>query len=225
MRIESALVGLGLVCALAVGWPSIIRAAEAASNPPPDPLPVAVVESLHEGIIKAWRSYAGFEDRYRSLEPVVGSVFDLQAMSSLVLGPAGTKLDQAQRRRFTDTFRRLTVSTYASRFSGYKGERFETREQRDLPGGQQFVRTDLVKQNGEQVRLDYLLHWRNERWQIVNVIAKGVSDLAIKRSEYGRVMRGDGFEALIERLERQIRDMADGKEASRRPALDGYARL
>jgi len=49
-----------------------------------------------------------------------------------------------------------------------------------------------------------VLHYREGRWSIINIIADGVSDLALKRAEYSHVLARDGFNALVSMLERKI---------------------
>jgi phospholipid transport system substrate-binding protein len=48
-----------------------------------------------------------------------------------------------------------------------------------------------------------LLQQRDGRWRIINIIADGVSDLALKRAEYQRVLAAGSIEDLIAELERQ----------------------
>ncbi|MEO1867647.1 MAG: ABC transporter substrate-binding protein, partial [Methylococcales bacterium] len=45
---------------------------------------------------------------------------------------------------------------------------------------------------------------KGDSWRIINIIANGVSDLALKRSEYTSVLSGKGFDALIAMMEQKI---------------------
>ena len=40
-------------------------------------------------------------------------------------------------------------------------------------------------------------------WRIINIVADGVSDLALKRAEYQRVFASGGIEGLVAELEQQ----------------------
>jgi phospholipid transport system substrate-binding protein len=42
------------------------------------------------------------------------------------------------------------------------------------------------------------------RWRIINIIADGVSDLALERAEYSSVIRRYGFNALLAKLKERI---------------------
>ena len=69
------------------------------------------------------------------------------------------------------------------------------------------MRTLLHPSDGEPVRLDYVVQPAQDGWRIANVVANGVSELALRRAEYDAVMAAEGFEALIGRLEHQIADL------------------
>jgi len=47
------------------------------------------------------------------------------------------------------------------------------------------------------------LHRDGEQWRIVNIVVDGVSDLALKRAEYGRLMDAGGFQAVLDELAQQ----------------------
>jgi len=167
---------------------------------------VAVVERLHATLIDVMKhaDELGYDGRFKRLEPVVGEVNDMDAISRSAMGRHWESLTDQQRTLFKQTFLKLSVATYAARFDGFSGEHFETVETRTLKRGGVLVRTHLVKSDGQPVHLDYVLHQRDGKWRIVNIIAEGVSDLAIKRSEYDAIMTRDGFDTLIEKIRGKI---------------------
>lgn len=171
-----------------------------------EPSPAApVVEGFHHTLIEVMRDAdaLGFEGRRARLAPAVEATFDLGYISRLVLGSHWGELGEAERARMVEAFTALTIATYAERFDGYSGEHFETVETRKLKRDAELVRTVLVKADGERVRLDYVLHRTPAGWRVINVLADGVSEIAIKRADYDRVLRDQGFDALIERIDEQ----------------------
>ena len=42
----------------------------------------------------------------------------------------------------------------------------------------------------------------------MNVVAQGVSDLSLKRADYTAVIKSEGFDSLINRLEKKIAEMS-----------------
>ncbi len=73
------------------------------------------------------------------------------------------------------------------------------------------VRTELVKEDGERIPLNYMLRKSNGEWRIVNVVAQGVSDLSLKRAEYTAVIDSEGFDSLVTRLRGKVDEMAAAK--------------
>ncbi len=146
----------------------------------------------------------GYQGRYEQLAPAIKQSHDLVEIARIALGRHWRKLTKEQKKRFIKTFSQLSIATYANKFDSYSSEEFRFVSAHDTDKGDRFVRTLLVDAAGEEIQLDYLLRQHDGRWAIINIIADGVSDLALKRSEYSRVLRRDGYDALIRRLEEKI---------------------
>ena len=66
-----------------------------------------------------------------------------------------------------------------------------------------------IKRDGQaDVSLEYLLQQDQQSWRIINIIADGVSDLALKRAEYQRVFASGGIDGLIAELEQQTQRLS-----------------
>jgi len=166
----------------------------------------SVVQELHAALLNAMRAAdsIGFRERYARLAPVIRRTHDLPRIAHISLGSHWRGLNRQQRLQFIDVFSRLSISIYANRFKSYGGEHFSVVAEKATLHGGRLVQTRLVKADGEVVHLDYQMRRRKGRWRIVNVIADGVSDLALKRAEYSSVVRGQGFPALVVRLREKI---------------------
>jgi len=146
----------------------------------------------------------GFAGRFARLEPAVKQSHALSRIARLTIGRHWRALDTQQQTRFVSTFTRLVIATYAHQFHSYSGETFNTKTVRTLKRGRMLVRTELIKSNGKRVHLDYVLRHRKNHWLIINIIAEGVSDLALKRVEYSSVIDRNGFNYLLSLLESKI---------------------
>ena len=168
--------------------------------------PEQVVRRFHESLLEAMRegSRLGYRGRLELLAPAVERSHDLDFIARTTLGSHWTKLDPEQQRIFTDIFRQLSISSYAGWFKSHEGERFEFVEQQPMPREQVLVRSQLIQAKGEVVRFDYVLRQTKDGWRIINILADGVSDLALKRVEYRAVLERDGFPALIDMLKKKI---------------------
>ena len=192
-------------CAAAVAATVLLAGVSAASDEPA----TAPVETFHHALIETMKAGARHDaaSRARSLAPVVRGVFDFARLSRIVLGKHWDRLESGQRARMTDTFARYTVANYAARFDAWSGERFETTGTRTLKRGRVSVRTVLHLAGGGKVRLDYIVRPGQDGWRILNVVAEGVSELALRRAEYDTVMAAEGIEALVGRIEHRIAEL------------------
>jgi phospholipid transport system substrate-binding protein len=167
---------------------------------------VEIVENLHTTLLAVMKDgvQIGYKGRYDRLEPVIKASFDLPFISRTVMGRYWETLNQEQRSKFIDTFSELSIATYAGNFDSYSGERFKTISEKEVSGGRIQVQTRLIKSDGGEIPLDYILHRIDYQWRIINVIAEGVSDLALKRAEYSAFIKNKGFDALLIKLNEKI---------------------
>ena len=165
-----------------------------------------VVEKLHTTLLAAMKEgdKIGFQGRYDQLAPVINSSFDMPFISRTAVGKYWETFNNEQRSKFVETFAKLSIATYAANFDRYSGERFKTVSENEVSGGRILVQSQLIKSDGGKIQLDYLLHRTDAQWRIINVIAEGVSDLALKRADYSAFLKNKGFEALLEKLNEKI---------------------
>lgn len=173
------------------------------SDAPPAEQARAVVQELESGLIEVMRKAEelAFKGRKETLEPVVERTHDLMFIARVALGRHWSELDASQQQEYLQAFRELTLSTYAGRFDGYNGETFKPLEESDRGGGRWLVRSKLITGKGKEISFDYVLHRDDQAWQIINIMTDGVSDLAMKRAEFSRLMRDGGFQNLVGKIE------------------------
>lgn len=168
--------------------------------------PEHVIHGLQETFIQAMKKgdELGYRGRLELMTPIINRSHDMDTIIRSILGANWNKLDGEQQQKITETFRKLSIATYAERFNHYDGEHFEIIEQRSLPRDQILVRSKLIPADGNSINFDYVLHQSKEDWRIINILVDGVSDLALKRAEYNAILKRDGFQALIAMLEQKI---------------------
>lgn len=172
-----------------------------------------VVTELQESIIAIMQEGRdlGYAGRYHTISTTIEKTHDLEHIARLAVGRHWKGLDASQRSAFVETFRNLSISTYAGRFKDYGGEQFTVLSEQPLKrGNRKLVTSHFVKSGGEKISFNYVLHQVHDQWKIISVSVNGVSDLALKRAEYGGILRKDGFPTLIKRLKTQIKKNAEG---------------
>ncbi len=172
------------------------------------------VETLHSTLLDVMKrsQELGYKGRYDALNPVISDSFDFAAIARVVLGRYWSELTPEQQRAFIEAFTRLSVATYASRFDSFSGEAFRPVAALEQSKENVTVKTELVKADGDTVKLDYVLRsGEGDRWRILNVIADGISDLSLKRADYTSIMKNEGYEALMAKLNERIARYASTK--------------
>ena len=164
---------------------------------------VSVVENLHQSLISVMKEAdtLGVQGRYRQLHDPISTAFDLNLMIRIAVGSSWTTATQSERDELYAAFTRLSVSTYASRFDGYSGQTFRTKGVRAAPRGVQLVDVAIESPDDDPVPLTYVLKKSNGAWQIVDVLLDtGISELAVRRSEFSAILRQREAAGLISTL-------------------------
>jgi phospholipid transport system substrate-binding protein len=172
--------------------------------------PLATITSLQQGLIAVARegSDVSIDERYRALEPLILATHNLPYIAEFALRRQWASLGEVERQRFIAGFQRLSVMTYAVRFKAVGRDAFRAvTPGTAVTGGRVQVTTAVARMDQPDVSLEYLLQQDETGWRIVNIIADGVSDLALKRAEYQRVFASGGLEGLLVELEAQTEQL------------------
>ena len=168
------------------------------------------VNALHDTLIITMKNgrALGESGRYAKIEPVIRQLFDLPFMSRLAIGASWTTLSSGQQQLAIAAFGAYISATYADRFDSYAGQRLEIVGQQPSGSGV-IVKTRIVKSNGEPVSVDYAMRQSDGVWLISDVYLDGtISQLATQRSEFGAILRREGFDGLISALQRKVKLLA-----------------
>jgi phospholipid transport system substrate-binding protein len=150
----------------------------------------------------------GFSGRYKKLEPIIQSTFNLPAMTRYAVGLVWTKATPDEQRQLTAAFSDFSVANYANQFRHYDGEHFEVDEAK-LAGNNVIVETKLEPKDGGAVALNYLMRLDEKgHYRIIDVFLDGaISELATRRSEFSAIANRDGVAALVNSLGDKAKQM------------------
>lgn len=168
--------------------------------------PQDVVRSFYGVLLGTMRDgpMLGQSGRYARLAPVVDRTFDIPTMTRLAIGPAWATLSPAQQQQILGAFDHYVAATYADRFDSYSGEQLQVTGERPN-GADVIVQTKIIKSNGEETRLDYLMRQDQGLWRISDVYLDGtISQLAVHRSEFHSILQRQGVDGLVMALNRKV---------------------
>jgi phospholipid transport system substrate-binding protein len=170
-----------------------------------------IVDRLNASLIEVMKEAKklGYQGRYRKLDPVVRESFEFEAVSVLALGTHWKTLEKEQKTAFMEKLTALSVATYAAQFNGYAGESFRYDSEQDLKNGRVLLRYFLNAPNEKPIKFEYQVHEFNGRWQIINIIVDGISDVALRKAQYTSLIDREGFDSLLKKLSQKISDYAN----------------
>ena len=132
--------------------------------------------------------------------------FDFAAMTMLTAGQSWNKASAEQKERLTGEFKTLLVRTYASALSSYSEQKLEFRPMRAKPTDTEVTVNVRVLQPGAQpVPIDYSMQKTAAGWKVYDVAIGGVSLIASYRTEFANVIREQGIDGLIGKLQAKNR--------------------
>src|SRR5690349_543321 len=163
------------------------------------------VQGLYDALLNTMRNgrTLGQSGRFTQLAPVIRRSFDIASMARLSIGPSWAGLSEAQRRQVSDSFGRYISAIYADRFDSYDGQKLEVTGEQPSPSGV-MVRSQIIKADGEPVKVDYMMRRNGEGWLISDVYLDGaISEVATRRSEFAAILKSGGIDGLIAALNRK----------------------
>src|ERR1700726_5295589 len=163
------------------------------------------VQGLYDALLGTMKNgrILGQSGRFTQLEPVIRRTFDIPSMTRLSVGASWAGLSEAQRQQVTGSFGRYISAIYADRFDSYAGQKLQVTGEQPNPGGV-MVKSQIIKANGEPVKVDYLMRRNGEGWLISDIYLDGaISEVATRRSEFAAILRNEGIDGLIAALNRK----------------------
>ncbi len=174
--------------------------------------PRALIDGFHDTLLAVMKDgpVLGFSGRYQRLLPAVERTFHLPVMIQVAAGTvAWNRASAAQQKAVVAAWTHFSTGTYAKNFKSHGGERFETVGERPGPQNTTLIDTRLIKSDGAAVEITYVLKPSPEGWRAVDIIVdRGISELALRRSEFSRDIKDGGVDALVATLARKSAEYA-----------------
>ena len=154
----------------------------------------------------------GYDGRYKKLEPALAKAYDFTEMARVTTGRYWRDFTDDQKQQVVAAFRDLSIATYAARFDGSSGQRFEILGEEPASAGRVRVNNRIVPASGEPIRVDYLLRQDGGQWRVIDVYLKSsVSELAMRRDEFTDILAKSGFNGLIADLKAKVAKLRSGE--------------
>jgi phospholipid transport system substrate-binding protein len=145
--------------------------------------------------------------------------FDTAYSAQLVLAKHWRTATPEQRKRFVDAFYQSLLQNYGEALLEFTPDRLKILPYQGSPDATvATVRSEIRRDNGSRVPVNYALHKTPEGWKAYDVQIEGVSYVKSYRTDFGSEVQQKGIDAVIQRLESQV---ASGKVM--KPTAQGKA--
>ncbi len=147
--------------------------------------------------------------------------FDTKYAAQLVLAKHWRTANQAQRERFIEAFYQTLLQNYGEALLEFTPDRLKILPfQGDVNAKAVTVRSEIRRDNGQRVPVNYSLRKTPEGWKAYDVQIEGISYVKSFRTDFGSEIQQNGLDAVISRLEQQIASGTVKKptEAAKQPA-------
>ncbi|HSU64063.1 MAG TPA: ABC transporter substrate-binding protein [Burkholderiales bacterium] len=187
-----------LACLMALALP-----ARAQQDLGPEELVRKVTQDVLDAIRSDKQLAAGDKQKaLRLAEEKVLPHIDFEEATRLAAGRAWAQATPEQRRRLVEEFRRMLVRTYSNAISAYEGQTMQVLPVRVKPGDTEVtVHNRYIRAGGKPLPVDYQMHKTSQGWKIYDITVEGVSLVLTYRSEFDAIVKQEGIDGLIKRLE------------------------
>jgi phospholipid transport system substrate-binding protein len=128
--------------------------------------------------------------------------FDTEYSARLVLGKHWNTASADQRTRFINAFYKSLLSNYGDALLDFTADRLKVFPYTgDANAPYATVRTQVRKDDGTQVSVNYGLHKTDQGWKAWDVIIEGISYVKSFRDDFGPEIDQKGLDEVIGRLE------------------------
>jgi phospholipid transport system substrate-binding protein len=141
---------------------------------------------------------------YPLVDQILLPHFDTQYAAQLILAQNWRTASEDQRKRFVAALYDALLKTYASSISDFTADRLKILPLKlDAGATQTIVRTEVRRDSGTVVPVDYRMHKTDSGWKVYDVIIEGISYVRNYREDFGAEVAQKGLDEVIARLERE----------------------
>lgn len=170
------------------------------------PAPLTSVERMVDSVLEILdHPELSLQQKKVQVSGRVKGFLSVESMSQRTLGPYWSEASPEQRVHFVDLFTNILEATYLHRIEDYSGGSVKYLQQR-VKDTRAIVDTMIVTE-GVELPVQYQMVYEDGTWKIFDLVIEGVSLVRNYRSSYAEIIRRQGFDGLIQRMEERLEAM------------------
>ena len=176
-----------------------------------DPTAAAFLKARHGEVEKILRRKGGgpaqAQARQQKLALALSQLLDLQELSRRALKDHWAGLDGAQQKEFVALLTQLVETSYQKNLESTLD--FSVTYGRVQPAAENGVLVPTVAKSRKNrrsppVHVDYSLRKQGEVWRVYDITTDGVSLVSNYRSQFNRIIKKEGWDALLAKMRKRL---------------------
>ncbi len=159
------------------------------------------------------------ETRRAKMKGIIFPKFNFLEMGKRSLGKKNWKeRTPEERKAFVDVFGKLLENSYANKLENYSDEKINYIDE-IVKGRYAMVKTEVVRKN-DSINVDYKLIEGSSEWLVYDITVEGVSLIKNYRSQFGKIIHNDSFDALMDKLNAKVKNLEEGEDNTQDDSKD-----
>ena len=145
--------------------------------------------------------------RDEQIAAVLDGMLDYDRLAREALSQHWANLEESQRKEFTELLKKLVQRNYERNIKNIQGYSVEYLGETAADGSAVIVRTRAASKKNRReppVEIDYRLEQVGDEWRVCDIVTEGSSLVRNYRSQFNRIIKKDGYDALVKRLQEKI---------------------
>ncbi len=145
--------------------------------------------------------------RDQQIAAVLDGMLDYERLAREALSRHWSTLEDEQRKEFTELLKKLVQRNYERNIRNILGYSVEYLGETASKEAVVVVRTRAASKKNRReppVEIDYRLEQVGDSWRVFDIVTEGSSLVGNYRSQFNRIIRKDGYDALVKRLQDRL---------------------
>ena len=145
------------------------------------------------------------EGKRAQISTVINKRFDFRAMSQRTLATNWKKTSDEEKQQFVALFSQLIENSYVGKVEAYTDEKVDFTGEK-VKGRKAVVETLIITSSAD-IPINYKVYQKGGQWLVYDVIIEGVSLISNYRSSYQEIMKKEGFDGLLAKMQAKIDEL------------------
>lgn len=145
--------------------------------------------------------------RDKQIASVLDGMLDYDRLARESLAQHWSSLDEAQQKDFTELLKQLVQRNYERNIKNIQGYKVEYLGENASGNSAVVVRTRAASKTNvreQPIEIDYRLEQSGDDWRVFDIVTEGSSLVNNYRGQFNRIIRKDGYDALVKRLQDRL---------------------